>query len=38
LLHRPETARLHVDGKWNLARTEELYDRIYGYDALTVAV
>jgi len=37
-LHRPETARLHVDGKWNLARTEELYDRIYGYDALTVAV
>lgn len=28
----------HVDGKWNLARTEELYDRIYGYDALTVAL
>ncbi|MGH7032873.1 MAG: FAD-dependent monooxygenase [Stellaceae bacterium] len=37
-LHNPETARQHVDGKWNLARTEELYDRIYGYDALRVAL
>jgi salicylate hydroxylase len=37
-LHDPEAARQHVDRKWDVTRTEALYDRIYGYDALTVAV
>jgi len=37
-LKNPETAKQHVDEKWNAARNEALYDGIYGYNALTAAI
>jgi salicylate hydroxylase len=37
-LKDPDTAKQHVDEKWNAARNETLYDGIYGYNALTAAI
>jgi salicylate hydroxylase len=37
-LKSPDTAQQHVDAKWNAERNQQLYDGIYGYNALTVAI
>ena len=37
-LKNPETAKQHVDEKWNAERNAALYDGIYGYNALTAAI
>jgi len=37
-LKHPETAKLHVDDKFSAERMQALYDGIYGYNALTVAI
>jgi len=37
-LKDPNTAKRHVDEKWSAASVEELYDGIYGYDALNVTI
>jgi salicylate hydroxylase len=37
-LKNPETAKKHVDEKWTAERMIALYDGIYGYDAMSVAI
>ncbi len=37
-LKNPETAKQHVDTKFSATTTQALYDWIYGYNALTVAI
>jgi salicylate hydroxylase len=37
-LKNPDTAKQHVDEKWTSERLAALYDGIYGYNAVTVAI
>jgi hypothetical protein len=37
-LKNPDTAKQHVDEKWTAERMAALYDGIYGYDAISVAI